>query len=339
MAIKIKKRLFMLIAIGGLLIMISTILNNNIISPSTKSISQNDITLTNPKTNGYEYICKVFTFTPTQNNYTFEFDLLKAYMYSIIVEVVTPHTGDINITIWDSYDRRFNIFCANISQNFGEFLTPFGTAVEGTHTFQFTVNSSQNINIKIVITREDIKCLYDKIDMFEHGNIIFYEVNCFSDGFIIPHELELQTDRHYIFYVGRVSAISSSLNPQGRIRYNIYDPEDILFEIYENDTLATVASVNIFHFGTGKGGEYSFEIQIFCEVEWMNVAYVVIDYGSICDPPPDNTTQSNLLNYFFIPIDWGFGTILLTGIITGAIVIFVIIYKRKSYAGLNLKEK
>lgn len=337
MAIKIRKLLFTLIVISGVIIMISPSLNPSIKTPSITSHPQNDITLNRLNTNSYEYICKVFTFTPTQNNYILQFSLLKNYMHSIIVEMVSPHQCDINITIQDSYDRKFHIFYANISQNYGEFSIPFGTAVGGTHTFQFTVNTTQNLNIKIKIVREDINCLYDKIDMFEHGSIIFYEVSCFSDGFTITHEVTLQTDRRYTFYVGRVSSISSLLTAQGRIRFDIYDLDAILFKIYENDTLATVASVNIFRFGTAMAGEYSFNIQIFCEVEWMNLGYAIVDDGSICNPPQENTTQNDLLAYFSIPIDWGLGTIIGIGIITGAIIIFVAFYKKKSGAGLNLK--
>ena len=338
MAINKRKTIIVLIVIiSGFLILISPSLTTSEESTFTSQPSI-DVTPDRLGTSSYEYIYKVFTFTKAQNSYTFQFSLLKAYMHSIIVQVVTPHSCYMNITLWDSNNRKFHIFCANISQQDGEFSTPFGTAVEGNHTFLFKATVEQNLNIKIKILRADIKCLYDKIPQNEHGRIIFYEVSCFSDGYFMPHGVTLRTDRSYKFYIGRVSAICIKLNSKGGVIYNMSDPHGIPFAIYKNDTLASVAGANIFNFGTAMAGEYTLKIWIYCEVDWMNVAYAVVDNGPICNPPSDNnqTTTSNL---FSIPFDLGLYTVIGAVVIAGALVLVVVHYRKKNDLNLQIKEK
>lgn len=338
MAIKKRKIIMMLIMISGLLIMISRLIPDEE-SLGIESQPFDDVTSNRLGTSSHEYICKVLTFTQAQNSYTFQFQLPKAYMYSIFVEVVTPHSCYMNITLWDSNSRKFHIFCANISQQDGEFSVPFGTAIEGNHTFLFKATVRQNLNIKIKIVREDIKCLYDKISQNEHARIVFYEVSCFSDGYFVPHKVTLRTDRSYKFYIGRVSSICINLNTRGGVVYNMSDPNGISFVIYENDTLASIAGVNIFSFGTAMAGEYTIKIWIYCEVTWMNVAYAVVDNGPICNPPSDDTNQTISSNNFSIPFDLGLFTVIGAGLIAGALVIAVIHFRKKDDLGLKIKEK
>ena len=339
MAIKKRKIIMMLIIISGLLIMISPRLIPGEESLGIESQPFDDATPNRLSTSSYEYICKVFTFTKTQDSYTFQFHLLKAYMHSIIVQVVTPHSCYLNVTLWDSDYRKFVIFSADISQQDGEFSTPFGTAAEGNHTFLFKAIVQQNLNIKIKILREDIKCLYDKIPQNEHGRIIFYEVSWFSNGYFIPHKITLRTDRSYKFYIGRVSSICIKQNSNGGVIYNMSDPNNIPFAIYENDTLASVAGVNMFSFGTAMAGEYTIKIWIYCEVTWMNVAYAVVDNGPICNPPPDDTNHTLASSNFSIPFDLGLYTVIGAGAIAGAIVIAVVHFRNKNDLGLKIKEK
>jgi len=96
MDIKKRKIIMMLIIISGLLIMILPSL-----TPDEEFDSQpfEDIAPDRLGTSSHEYICKVLTFTKAQDSYTFQFHLLKAYMHSIIVQVVTPHSCYMNISL------------------------------------------------------------------------------------------------------------------------------------------------------------------------------------------------------------------------------------------------
>lgn len=339
MDIKKRKIIYILILIGGLLVLISLNINRDDGSLAIPSQPSGSLTHNKIHTSSQEYICKVFTFTQTQDTYTLSFDLLRTYMHTIIVSVVTPHSCYMNITLWDSSNREFQIFYTYISQIDGEFSIPFGTAVAGNHTFMFRATLEENLNIKIKILREDVNCLYDKISQQEYGNIIFYEVTCFSDGFFITHEVFFRTDRSYKFYIGRVSPISMNLSSKGSVIYNIIDPNAIPFAIYENDTLASVASVNIFSFGTAIGGPYTIGIRVYCDVGWMNVAYAIEDNGPICNPPSPDDNQSSISNNFSIPFDLGLYTVLGAGLITGVLVLAVIHYRRKNDLSLKFKEK
>ncbi|MFX0026699.1 MAG: hypothetical protein ACFE8M_09800 [Candidatus Hermodarchaeota archaeon] len=339
MGIKKRKTIYILILIGGLLVFISPHINRKYGSLVNPSQSSGSLTPNSIHTSSHEYICKVFTFTQTQDTYTLSFDLLSTYMHNIIVSVVTPHSCYMNITLWDSSNREFQIFYTYISQIDGEFTIPFGTAVAGNYTFMFRATLEENLNIKIKILREDVNCLYDKITQHEYGNIIFYEVTCFSDGFFISHEVFFRTDRSYKFYIGRVSSISMNLSSKGSVIYNIIDPNAIPFAIYENNTLASVASVNIFSFGTAIEGTYTVGIRIYCEVEWMNVAYAIVDNGPICNPPSSDDNQTSITNNFSVPFDLGLYTIIGAGLVAGALVLAVVHYRKKTDMSLKFKEK
>jgi len=339
MDIKKRKIIYILILISGLLVLISLNINRDDGSLVIPSQPSGNLTPNRIHTSSQEYICKVFTFTQTQDTYILGFDLLRTYMHTLIVSVVTPHSCYMNITLWDSSNRQFQIFYAYISQADGEFSIPFGTAVSENHTFIFRAKIEENLNIEIKILREDVKCLYDKIPQQEYGNIVFYEVTCFSDGFFISHQLFLRTDRSYKFYIGRVSSISMNLSSKGSVIFNIIDPNAIAFAIYENDTLASVASINIFSFGTAIEGSYTIAIKIYCEVDWMNVAYAIVDNGPICNPPPTDDNQTSILDNFSIPFDLGLYTVLGAGAITGALVLTVVHYRRKNDLSLKFKEK
>ncbi|MFX1268413.1 MAG: hypothetical protein ACFFAK_10685 [Promethearchaeota archaeon] len=334
-----KRKIIYILILGGFLILSSPNIYRDNGSLANSSQSLGNLTHNRIHTSNHEYICKVFTFTQTQDTYTLSFDLLRTYMHTIIVSVVTPHSCYMNITLWDSFNREFQIFYTYISQIDGEFSIPFGTAVAGNYTFMFRATLEENLNIKIKILREDVNCLFDKITQQEFGNIIFYEVTCFSDGFFISHEVFFGTDRSYKFYIGRVSSISMNLSSKGGVIYNIIDPNAIPFAIYENDTLASIASVNIFSFGTAIGGPYTIGIRVYCEVDWMNVAYAIVDNGPICNPPSPDDNQSSIANNFSIPLDLGLYTILGAGLITGVLVLIVFHYRRKGDISFKFKEK
>ena len=334
-----KRKIIYILILGGLLVFISPIINRDDRSLAIPSQLSGSLTPNRIHTSSHEYICEVFTFTQTQDTYTLSFDLLRTYMHTIIVSVVTPHSCYMNITLSDSSNREFQIFYTYISQIDGEFSIPFGTAVAGNHTFMFRATLEENLNIKIKILREDVNCLYDKIPQQEYVNIIFYEVTCFSDGFFISHEVFFRTDRSYKFYIGRVSPISMNLSTKGSVIYNIIDPNAIPFAIYENDTLASVAGVNIFSFGSAIGGSYTIGIRIYCKVAWMNIAYAIVDNGPICNPPPTDDNQTSISDNFSIPFDLGLYTVTGAGVIAGALVLAVVHYRKKNDLSLKFKEK
>jgi len=337
MAIKKIYIVLILFLIGGLLLMNSSSKNQFVNSSNVTKQSQPDISTDKLNTNSYEYISKVFTFTKTINTYTLVYNLPKAYMHSIILQVVTPHSCTMNITLRDSLDREFHIFNAIISQGSGEISTPFGTAISGNYSFQFKVETEVNLNIKISIKNTGIKCLYDKIPIEEHGRIVFYEVSCFSDGYFIQYDIPLLTDQRYKFYIGRVSSISILLSNRGDVFYNISDPSQREFQIYANDSLAGIADVNIFTFGTAIAGMYTIDIELYFDVTWMNVAYAIIDDGKICDPPPNNN-QTSVEHYFWVPLEWGLLTVIGIGSCMGVIVMGIVINRKKSHFKIKIKD-
>ena len=71
-----------------------------------------------------------------------QFDDLYLYAginYYVLVEIVTPHNCEINVTVIDPDSDIYQIFKTevNVSQGDQWFEIPFGTALSGNYTFIF----------------------------------------------------------------------------------------------------------------------------------------------------------------------------------------------------------
>ena len=86
---------------------------------------------------------KVFTFLAPSDTLRFDdFYLLKSINYYILLEIVTPHDCEINVTIIDPVLDIYEVFQTevNISQDDDWFEIPFGTAIEGNYSFIMSVS-------------------------------------------------------------------------------------------------------------------------------------------------------------------------------------------------------
>jgi hypothetical protein len=168
-----------------------------------------------------------------------------------------------------------------------------------------------------------------------------YRVNKFYDGTIVEHDIMLETDVSYKFYLGRVSAIGG--NPVSRevgVDYKITDPQNTEFVIYQNKTAENVGAILHFNFGTANGGIYTVEIRIFCRVDAVNVAYAVaedhsistIKNGTTPDPIPSNGTTSGI---FYMPIEWTISFGIGVGGILGILVVIGSVRRKRNSVRLR----
>ena len=161
---------------------------------------------TTPKTSSEEYLVdKVFTFLAPNDTLRFDdFYLLEKVNYYVLLEIVTPHNCEINLTIIDPVLDVYKVFETevNISQDDDWFEIPFGTAIEGNYSFIITVECAFNLNlhVKISFDPED-KCLYDIIAPKFLERLKLYQVNKFVDGTVVEHNTAFKTDVSYKFYL------------------------------------------------------------------------------------------------------------------------------------------
>ncbi len=281
---------------------------------------------------------KVFIFKENGSTLKFEnLDLQSAYTYQIYIEIVTPHSCIMNISILDPLDRKFDIFggyMAFYPKYYRYYTIPFGTALSGNYTFTFEVFSKENLNIYIKIEQK-FKCLYERISPFDLDDLIFYKVNCFNNEYNIVHEILLETDRSYKFFFERVSPISLNLSNEVRLDFYLIDPNNNRFKIYENYRLPEINNFSTFQFGTSLSGIYTFYLKISCNVDWVNIAYAILDDYKISTEINQNNTNGKNNNtslnrfQFFLPSDLIFGIIFLFGTIMMIVITVVIIQKRR----------
>ena len=287
---------------------------------------------------------KVFTFLAPNDIQQFDdLYLYEELNYYVLVEIVTPHNCEINVTVVDPDSDIYQIFKTdvNISQDDQWFEIPFGTAIDGNYTFIFSVIAELNLNlyVKISFDRED-KCLYDIMSPEYIANLELYQVNKFFSGSVVEHNVMLKTDVSYRFYIGRVSAIGGELiSREVEVYYYLTDPDDIEFTIYANQTMKSVGEVLHFNFGTAVGGVYTVKIKIYCKVDVVNIAYAIAEDYSIStgingtEPDPD-PTNGTIQGYFYVPIGWTLGFVVSAGLVVGALIVIGSVRRKKSSVSL-----
>ncbi len=299
-----------------------------------------------PKASSEELLVdKVFTFLAPDDSKQFDdLYLYKGINYYVLVEIVTPHNCEINVTVIGPDLDVYQIFKTevNISQGDQWFEIPFGTALSGNYTFIFSVIAELNLNlyVKISFDMED-KCLYNIMPPEFIANLELYQVNKFYDGTEVEHNVMLKTDVSYKFFIGRVSAIGGEpISREVGAYYDLTDPDGVEFTIYANETMKSVGEVLHFNFGTAVGGVYTIKIKIISKVEVVNVAYAIAEDYSISsvingtEPDPDQTNRT-VQSYFYVPIGWTLGFAVSAGLVVGALIVIGSVRKKKSSVSLR----
>lgn len=325
--------------------------NNEIITDGFENdLKSSDLVLTD----------KVYTFLAPNDRLTFNNYFEEKYMYYISIELVTPHDcSPMRITILDPDDKQFNIFESDMfyDPEYGRsFEIPFGTVKSGLYNISFYSTSNLNFNMHILI-EQGPKCLYDKIEQQKTEDIIFYKVKTFDDGKFNIHDVDLETDEMYEFYIGRVSPITIIDSNEVRVDYSIESDEDIEFSIYTNKLLADIGGLTSFSFGTASRGTYTINLTVHIadpDVEYVNLAYAIVDDYTIGNAVDVNNTESDvdksssddtdmfeelIDNSLILPIEWTIGTLLFIGGLAGVIVVMLVQHRKENIVSLSIKNK
>ncbi|MFX0021501.1 MAG: hypothetical protein ACFE9S_04195 [Candidatus Hermodarchaeota archaeon] len=281
---------------------------------------------------------KVYNFTVDEPILIFNDVILfeKPYYYDIMVVVVTPHTCDLNITLFDPEDDPYEItYESNMVQD--EYrIIPFGTALTGNYTMIFKAILIENLNIHIKI-EQGFKCLYDEIAGDELQKLKYYDVRKFKNGTTIVFNSTFKSDWYYKFYFERVSPISKKLSRYVVMEHDIVSSIGIPYRIYRNESLEFRIS-SVYRFGTAVEGLYIMNITIYCDVPCVNIAFAVVERYRIADeidpndddPPPDipgnNTSGMDVI----IPTAWTIGMIVFVGSAVAIPILIIVSRKKKN---------
>ncbi len=304
-------------------------------------------TFDNLKTSSEENLVdKVFTFLAPNDTLRFDdFYLFEKINYYILLEIVTPHNCEINVTIIDPVLDVYEVFqtVVNISQDDDWFEIPFGTAIEGNYSFIISVACALNLNLHVKISFDiEDKCLYDIIAPKFLERMKLYQVNKFTNEMVVEHNTAFKTDTSYKFYIGRVSAIGGlTVDNEVRVDYDVTDPGEIEFTIYQNETMGSVGTVLRFDFGTAVEGIYTVKIRIRCQVEVVNVAYAIAEDYQIStvnngtEPDPEPQTNETVSGYFYMPMEWTLGFGVISGALICVLIVFGVLRRRKDSVSLG----
>ena len=291
---------------------------------------------------------KVFTFLAPNDTVRFEdLYLLEKVNYYVLLEIVTPHNCEINVTIVDPVLDTYEVFKTevNISQDDDWFEIPFGTAIDGNYSFIISVECALNLNlhVKISFDSED-RCLYDMIAPTFLEKMKLYQVNKFTNGMVVEHNIVLKTDMSYKFYLSRVSAIGGlTIENEVSTEYDVTDPDDFRFVIYQNETVGSVGTMMHFDFGTSVEGMYTVKIRIYCQVDVVNIAYAIaedypisnVNNGTDPDLDPDPPENETMGGYFYVPIEWTLVFGLSAGGLLAILVVFGTVRRKRDSVSLR----
>lgn len=321
-------------------IILSFVLVFCLLFPTVNTLSNSRNEDPSINTSASEFPDKVYAFLAPSDILVFE-DLYfeQYYTYYIWVEIVTPHNCTLTITLWDPDGKQFDLFEHDVyfepkGSDYHEI--PFGCAIGGNYTIEFTTSSTDNLNIYIRIEKW-IKCLYDKILSEELQDMILYDVTRFHSGMTISPTVTFKTDYLYRIYFGRVSPISAAESSLVSLNFSLIDPDMIDYTMFTNETLEPVIDVNRIYFGTATEGEYTLNIEIKSDVAYTNIGYAIIELHKIShviDPnqtDPTNSTSSPT-SIFQMPIEWTVGLVAFFGVGIIGLIIMVVKSKNKNVA-------
>lgn len=258
-----------------------------------------------PRTQAYDdlIVDKVYTFYSGKNtvnltNLNFE----KGINYKFKIGVVTDgHSCHMEVNLIDPENDLYAIYTTNTTDgnrlSFKDYRTiPFGIAVSGIYTINFTKLDGPNMNIHLQIL-EDEQCIQKITDP---SAIIRTEISKFSkqaggNNDIIYHYLQEQ--RMYQIFIARISATRGDQLTNISIEHTLRDAADphTLFNISLPPHLGDVYSAISYSFGTATAGEYKFSFTYDQPMNHTNIIVIIADKYLIASgeeaQPPENTTE------------------------------------------------
>lgn len=226
----------------------------------------------------------------------------KGTNYQIRIGVVIQEQScHMEINLIDPEHDLYELYTSNTSD--GSRLTfndyreiPFGAALTGIYTLNFTKldGPPQNIHIQIL---EDEQCLQKITDP---PNMIRTEIEKFTkkaggNDDIIYHYL--QSQRMYQVFIARISPVRGDQPINITIDHSVRDDGDppTCFDISLPPHLSAVYSHLSYSFGTAMEGEYKFSTTYELPMDHTNIMFIITDKGSIASgdegESSDNSTE------------------------------------------------
>jgi len=283
------------------------------------------------------FIDKVYTFHSAQpqislTNLSFQ----AKYIYYFKLGQVSDNTEcEMKVDLIDPMGDIYHVFESEEPMRYDEYYEiPFGAALTGVYTLNFTKLSGPNVNIHIVISQGDLCCR----EFVSGDTNLVYEVKkieYISYGKSYKPYWALKDQWRYHGYICRVSPITYNRSIDIRMDHNIVDPsnESVSFAMYSNTSLGKVWEPLEYSFGTAMAGDYLFNFTFHQDVSVMNVMILITDEGRLAtgeDEGPTNTTDTEPGIHISIPLEAQVGIGLGVGglALVGLIVLFYI--KRSS---------
>jgi hypothetical protein len=228
----------------------------------------------------------------------------KGINYNLRVGVVTDsHKCHMEILLIDPENDIYQLYTTNTTDGSRLCLNdyreiPFGTALNGSYTLNFTKLDGPAMNIHIQVL-EGESCVQKITDP---SCVIRTEIEKFSkrtDGNddVVYHYLESQWK--YRIFITRISSVRGDQPINISIEHSVRDDSEspTWFEISLPPYLGEVYSALSYSFGTATDGEYRFSTTYQLPMDHTNILFIIADQGPIAggdepEPdPPDNSTQ------------------------------------------------
>lgn len=287
------------------LILIFTIVSFQVLSAMNRVQCQEE--------QGEEYLLpdKVYTFSGGNNVKWFNVTFEEGYMYYVYVELVTYKELVMTIRITDPKGRQFKIFDSEMYPKApgNSFEIPFGTSLAGKHEITFSTNLPEGESANLYISMsKGTECLHNAIPSSQLGEEKGFHVDTFQTKTTISYPVNLSGDTMHVGYVSRVSAINESGNADVSVDV-IITSEGHSFPVFNQEPIEKVEEAVSYTFGTNWAGTYVIELTVYCQVDHVNIASILLEDFDISDEVhvnqtgATNTTSGNstLASETFVP--------------------------------------
>jgi len=267
---------------------------------------------------------------------TIEFDTIYLFQYiayCLNISLASPHSCEVNISLIDPDLSSYDINERKLEWGYSgaEYIIfSFGTAMAGNYSLILSFVAEYNLNVHLCFFSKN-GCFEEVIRKNEIETLLFYRITKFtSTSAYIEHNIWLNTEVDYQFFMGRVTPYIKENGVPLSINYSIVDPRGIEFRIYDSFNLTSDIQLYTFHFQTALPGLHVIRLEVLSKIPVNIGYYVIFSESSEQTNEPQTLPSINSMGNFYVPIQIVFYLSLFLSLILISLLYLLKIHQRKS---------
>ncbi len=235
---------------------------------------------------------KIYAFPRGENTlYLNDLWLEEKFVYYLHIESVTEHVCTLDVTLTYPDGNPNHVFSARMGWGDGLYKSydiPMGMHYTGNYSFRFDVDAEESLNLLIKLEKRHM-CLENIVPNVA-SEAPLYKVMRFQDKMEVRQSARLKSDTMYRVYLQRVTPVADPELSDVMVDFYFESPDNISYRIFNDHVAPFYTQALLCHFGTATEGLYRVRVKVVSKVEFINVAYAIVEYGPISSMCVANNT-------------------------------------------------